>query len=228
MFYQTWQVSELPPLCSQSQYLPGIEVMAIPIVMLWKVRVPRRKKLAFMGLFSLTIITIAVAIARTADLGATAKASGQQDPSYLWMWSAIQSSLGKELVTKHIKIPYTYLCLSCCCLVSLCIPSTFCRICPRDKATVDADRHVLPATQMADARQISQIVRSSVRHLRRLNTRTGGRSHLVRKRAPGIEARDESAGCSLLCKPTSVLERYATEPNHAAARVSGREKSPAK
>lgn len=70
-------------------------VMIIPFTILWNVRIPMKKKLAFIGLFSLSILTIAVAIARTADLGATKKATGQQDTSYLWMWSAIQSSLGK-------------------------------------------------------------------------------------------------------------------------------------
>lgn len=69
--------------------------MVIPFTLLWNVRIRPRKKLAFIVLFSLSLITIAVAIARTADLGATAKATGQQDSTYLWMWSAIQSSLGK-------------------------------------------------------------------------------------------------------------------------------------
>lgn len=70
--------------------------MAIPLTLLWNVRIHIRKKIAFSGIFSLTLITIAVAIARTADLHATAKPSGQQDSTYLWMWSATQSSLGKN------------------------------------------------------------------------------------------------------------------------------------
>lgn len=70
--------------------------MLIPIALLWNVRIQRQKKIAFIGLFSLSLITIAVAIARTADLNVTKKASGQQDSSYLWMWSAIQSSLGES------------------------------------------------------------------------------------------------------------------------------------
>lgn len=73
--------------------LSDFTIMLIPIALLWNVRIQRQKKIAFIGLFSLSLITIAVAIARTADLNVTKKASGQQDSSYLWMWSAIQSSL---------------------------------------------------------------------------------------------------------------------------------------
>lgn len=73
-----------------------IKVMVIPFALLWKVQIPQRKKIAFIGLFSLSLITIAIAIARTADLGATVLTGGQLDSTYLWLWSAIQSSLGKH------------------------------------------------------------------------------------------------------------------------------------
>lgn len=48
-----------------------------------------------MGLFSLSIVTIGIAITRTADIAATAKANGQPDPTYLWLWSTIQATLGE-------------------------------------------------------------------------------------------------------------------------------------
>lgn len=63
--------------------------------MLWNVRIPKAKKLALMGLFSLSIITIGMAIARAADLTATRQTTGDPDPSYLWLWSCIQSTLGE-------------------------------------------------------------------------------------------------------------------------------------
>ncbi|KID97563.1 hypothetical protein MAJ_06435, partial [Metarhizium majus ARSEF 297] len=51
------------------------------------------KKIALFGLFSLSIITMAVAIARAADIGATQKSNGLPDSTYLWFWSSLQSFL---------------------------------------------------------------------------------------------------------------------------------------
>ncbi|KAI0382676.1 hypothetical protein F5Y04DRAFT_287721 [Hypomontagnella monticulosa] len=54
-------------------------VMLIPIVLLWNVQIKWAKKLAFMGIFSLSIITMAISIARAADIGATQKSNGLPD-----------------------------------------------------------------------------------------------------------------------------------------------------
>lgn len=70
-------------------------VLIIPFTLLWNVRIHTRRKLAFFGLFSLSLVTIAVAIARTADLDATKKSNDMPDSSFLWMWSVIQAALGK-------------------------------------------------------------------------------------------------------------------------------------
>lgn len=51
----------------------------------------------FIGLFSLTIITIVVAIVRAVNIGATRQGTGQEDTSFLWLWTAIQAPLGTPL-----------------------------------------------------------------------------------------------------------------------------------
>lgn len=70
--------------------------MLIPISILWNVRIPWAKKAVFIGLFSLTLIIIAVAIVRAVNISATRQGTGQQDTTFLWLWSAIQASLGMQ------------------------------------------------------------------------------------------------------------------------------------
>ncbi|KAI1288185.1 hypothetical protein F5Y03DRAFT_380094 [Xylaria venustula] len=67
--------------------------MLIPIKLLWNVRIQRKKKVAIMSIFSLSLVTIAIAIARVADIGSTEKTNGLPDSTYLWFWSALQASL---------------------------------------------------------------------------------------------------------------------------------------
>lgn len=70
--------------------------MLIPVTLLWNVQLPKAKKLACFGLFSLSIITIVIAIVRAIQVDSSRFGSGgQDDPTFLWLWSAIQSSLGK-------------------------------------------------------------------------------------------------------------------------------------
>ncbi|KID62980.1 uncharacterized protein G6M90_00g079820 [Metarhizium brunneum] len=68
-------------------------IMLLPILLLWNVQIRLGKKIALLGLFSLSIITMAVAIARAADIGATQKSNGLPDSTYLWFWSSLQSFL---------------------------------------------------------------------------------------------------------------------------------------
>ncbi|RWA05743.1 hypothetical protein EKO27_g9360 [Xylaria grammica] len=68
-------------------------IMLIPITLLWNVRIRWQKKIAIMGIFSLSLITIGVAIARVADIGATQKVNGLPDSSYLWFWTSLQMAL---------------------------------------------------------------------------------------------------------------------------------------
>lgn len=70
----------------------------IPVVLLWNVQMHLGRKLAFIGLFSLSLVTVAVAIARAAILGATKWANGLHDPTYLWLWSAVEPCIGKPMI----------------------------------------------------------------------------------------------------------------------------------
>jgi hypothetical protein len=50
--------------------------------------------LAFAGLFSLTIITMIIAIVRAAGVSAAKWENNQNDPTYLWLWSAVEACIG--------------------------------------------------------------------------------------------------------------------------------------
>ncbi|KAK4209839.1 hypothetical protein QBC37DRAFT_449443 [Rhypophila decipiens] len=65
-------------------------IMLLPVILLWGVQMRLRQKLIFIGLFSLTLITMTIAIVRVADVGKTKWDNGQYDPIYLWMWSAVE------------------------------------------------------------------------------------------------------------------------------------------
>ncbi len=71
--------------------------MLIPFTLLWNVRMRWQKKLAFAGIFSLSIITMVIATVRAADVSATKWVTGQNDPTYLWLWSAVEPCIGKEI-----------------------------------------------------------------------------------------------------------------------------------
>ena len=68
-------------------------VMLIPITMLWGVQMQRSRKIALAGIFSLVIITMIFAIVRTAVVGSVE--TRLPDSSWLYMWSAIETSVGK-------------------------------------------------------------------------------------------------------------------------------------
>ncbi|KAK0634374.1 hypothetical protein B0T17DRAFT_611398 [Bombardia bombarda] len=65
-------------------------IMVLPIFLLWNVRIRQAKKFAFFGLFSLSLVTMAIATARAADIDKTRRPDGQIDNTYLWLWSAIE------------------------------------------------------------------------------------------------------------------------------------------
>ncbi|TWU71365.1 hypothetical protein ED733_000905 [Metarhizium rileyi] len=68
-------------------------IMLLPVHLLWNVQVRLGKKFALLALFSLSIITMAVAIARAADISDTQKFNEMPDSTYLWFWSSLQSLL---------------------------------------------------------------------------------------------------------------------------------------
>lgn len=76
-------------LCGIAAYVPA--VITIPILMLWNVQISLRKKLALMGIFSLTVIVMVVAIVRVAVV--TTK-NTNADISWLYFWSNIEIAVG--------------------------------------------------------------------------------------------------------------------------------------
>ncbi|KAK0744608.1 hypothetical protein B0T21DRAFT_389898 [Apiosordaria backusii] len=65
-------------------------ILAIPINIVWNLQIRWRKKLALVGLFSLTIITMAIAIVRITVLHTTRKEQGSLDPVALIFWSLME------------------------------------------------------------------------------------------------------------------------------------------
>ncbi len=76
-------------LCGIAAYVPA--VITIPILMLWNIQISLRKKLALMGIFSLTVIVMVVAIVRVAVV--TTK-NTNADISWLYFWSNIEIAVG--------------------------------------------------------------------------------------------------------------------------------------
>lgn len=70
--------------------------MILPIAMLWGVQIQVSRKLALGGIFSLVIITIAFAIIRTV---AVTTLTRLPDTSWLYMWSAIETTVGKNMAS---------------------------------------------------------------------------------------------------------------------------------
>ena len=66
--------------------------MLIPFSMLKGVQINWRRKAALSGIFSLVVITMVFAIVRTALVGSSN--TTQPDSSWLYMWSAIEASVG--------------------------------------------------------------------------------------------------------------------------------------
>ncbi|CAD6443768.1 4c810b13-d3d1-4626-acd8-513defa6fcaa [Sclerotinia trifoliorum] len=72
--------------------LTDIMIMAIPFCILWTVRLSRKKKLAFAGIFSLAVITMIFAIVRVAvNIGSPH--STLFDQSWLYTWSLIEQTV---------------------------------------------------------------------------------------------------------------------------------------
>ena len=82
-------------VCSPKKLQPQTKtkppaVITIPILMLWNVRISWRKKLALIGLFSLTVIVIIFSIVRVAVVTSH---KTQADVTWLYMWSNIEMAV---------------------------------------------------------------------------------------------------------------------------------------
>jgi hypothetical protein len=73
-------------------------VITIPVLLLWKVRISLRRKLALTGIFSLTIIVMIFAIVRVAIVTTD---NSNADISWLYMWSSIEMSVCTSLSSPH-------------------------------------------------------------------------------------------------------------------------------
>ena len=74
-------------------------LMTIPANLLWNVRIPLRKKLMLLGIFSVTlcIVTIAVVRITTSSLVMDRKDGHTQNDSVAWlvMWSSVEMGVGR-------------------------------------------------------------------------------------------------------------------------------------
>jgi hypothetical protein len=68
------------------------KVTAIPITMLWKVRISMRRKLALGLVFSATVVTMIFAIARVSSISSSWY---RQDMTWLYIWSNLECNAGK-------------------------------------------------------------------------------------------------------------------------------------
>lgn len=66
-------------------------VLSIPVSMVWQTYVPLRTKLVLVGVFSVTVLTMATSIARVSLIF-----RGQVDPSidWLYLWSSVEMGMG--------------------------------------------------------------------------------------------------------------------------------------
>ena len=67
-------------------------VVSIPILILWNVQIPIRKKLILYAIFSITIVVMVVSIVRVAVVKS---ADENVDISWLYLWSSIEMTACK-------------------------------------------------------------------------------------------------------------------------------------
>ncbi|KAK0662098.1 hypothetical protein QBC41DRAFT_350470 [Cercophora samala] len=86
-----WFVTEsliISTVLTTLSIVTDIMILAIPVSMVWNLRIRWRKKLALISLFSLTIITIVVGIVRVSILYTTRFNEGSIDPvAFIFWWS---------------------------------------------------------------------------------------------------------------------------------------------
>ncbi|KAK7972350.1 hypothetical protein PG988_006484 [Apiospora saccharicola] len=103
----SWVIKTLKANCALD-VLTDFMIMSLPAILLWKAQIRWAKKFAILGLFSLSIITMAIAIVRVADIGSTRRPDGNLDNSYLWLWSFIEPCVGIHCDILPICVPTTF------------------------------------------------------------------------------------------------------------------------
>ena len=62
-------------------------VLSLPFMIVWRVRIPQRKKLVLIAVFSLTVVVIIISIVRVAVVNTPTK---NPSVSWLYLWSSIE------------------------------------------------------------------------------------------------------------------------------------------
>jgi len=75
--------------------------MAIPLSLLWGTQMKSRTKFALAGIFSFAIITMVFSIVRTV---AVTTLTLLPDTSWVYMWSAIETTVDQPLVTLRMTV----------------------------------------------------------------------------------------------------------------------------
>ncbi|POS68497.1 hypothetical protein DHEL01_v213109 [Diaporthe helianthi] len=68
-------------------------IMLLPTLLVWNTQIRWSKKLALIGLFSLSIITIIIAIVRAVMVDSERRPDGNPDVTWLWFGSAVEPSV---------------------------------------------------------------------------------------------------------------------------------------
>ena len=71
-------------------------VITIPVLLLWNVKMPLEKKLALLGIFSLTIFVMLVSIVRVAVTRTSATI--QADQTWLFLWAHVEMGVGRHCI----------------------------------------------------------------------------------------------------------------------------------
>ena len=74
------------------------KVISIPTALLWNMKMPLRRKLVLIGIFSMTILVIAVSIIRVTEVYSKNMPS---DISWLFFWSDIELAMGMTLSSSY-------------------------------------------------------------------------------------------------------------------------------
>ena len=75
--------------------------MLLPTILVWNTKFGWSKKLALVGLFSLSIVTIIIALIRAVMVDSTRRPDGNPNVTWLWFWSAVEPSVGMFCLLTH-------------------------------------------------------------------------------------------------------------------------------
>ena len=71
--------------------------MSLPFTILYRIRIPLRKKAALLTIFSLALITVGFALARVVIITDNFKAGDRQfDASLVHLWGGIEQNVGRQ------------------------------------------------------------------------------------------------------------------------------------